>query len=157
MEVSYKSKGAGVSIFFEKYSTYYNLRKLAEELAGTLSLTQAAQIVIDKTTEFIPRGHMALIMICDKDSQKFTPLTHKAIKHSQSKFPHEGDPFDQWAMRNRKRIIINDTYEDFRFDVREAVKTDNIRSLILAPLLQEGRVIGTLRINSQESHSFTND
>src|SRR5690606_7019614 len=50
LEVSYKVKGEGISILFEKYSTYYNLRKLAEELATTMSVQQLSQMVVERTT-----------------------------------------------------------------------------------------------------------
>ena len=56
LEVSYREKGESVSIFFEKYSTYYNLRKLAEDFTARVSFTELSQLVVNRALEFIPKG-----------------------------------------------------------------------------------------------------
>lgn len=157
LEVSYKVKGEGISIFFEKYSTYYNLRKLAEELSTTLSATQLAQMVVNRTTDFVRRGDIALLTLADPEGKSLSVIAAKEI-HTTKRPQHvEGDYFDFWAVKNRKRLIVLDAHEDFRFDVGQAARQEGLRSLIIAPLLHEGRVIGTLRIHSAQSQTFTND
>ena len=70
----------------------------------------------------------------------------------------EGDVFDLWVIRNRKRLIVMDTQKDFRFDPRRAaVQGEEISSLIAAPLLHEGRVLGTLRMHSAKPEAYTTD
>ncbi len=84
----------------------------------------------------------------------------KSIKASAHHFRYEnvqGDTFDYWVIKNRRRLIVNDTQQDFRFDVLETAKLQGLRSLIAAPVLNEGRVMGTLRINSSTTKTFTND
>ena len=56
LEMTFKAKGEGISTFFEKYSTYYNLRKLAEELTVSLAWGELAQKAVDRAMDFIPRG-----------------------------------------------------------------------------------------------------
>ncbi|MFA7000912.1 MAG: sensor domain-containing diguanylate cyclase, partial [Candidatus Omnitrophota bacterium] len=50
-----------------------------------------------------------------------------------------------------------DSHQDFRFDVIESQKIEALRSLVAAPIVNEGRVMGTLRVNSSKSKAFTND
>jgi diguanylate cyclase (GGDEF)-like protein len=157
LDIAYRSKGEGISILFEKYSTYYHLRKLAEELTTTLSVTQLSQMVVQRTIDFIPRGDLALIALAESGGRHFSVVASKELEE-KIKTPHKhGDLFDFWVIRNRKRLIVSDTHQDFRFDVTEAVRHEALRSLIIVPLLHEGRVIGTLRINSAEPETFTND
>jgi diguanylate cyclase (GGDEF)-like protein len=157
LEVGYKTKGEGISILFEKYSTYYHLRKLAEELTTTLSVAQLSQMVVDRCIEFIPRGDLALVSLADPEGRNLSVVASKGHEKISKASNKQGDMFDYWVVRNRKRLIINDTHQDFRFDVSQAVRQAALRSLVIAPLLHEGRVIGTLRLNSPKEDAFTND
>ncbi len=157
LELSYKVKGEGISILFEKYSTYYNLRKLAEELATTMSVTKLGEIVVQRTSEFISRGDHLTLILADASGQNLSVIASKALKKGSKLLDKEGDMFDHWSIKNRKRFIVMDTHQDFRFDVTQASKQKNLRSLIISPILYEGRVIGALRIHSQEPETFTND
>ena len=155
LEIVFKAKGEGISTFFEKYSTYYNLRKLAEELA----LAQLGPILrrrLDRAMDFIPRGDYAgharprrrrnLPIIARR---RMRPVGHWTAK--------QGDLFDFWCIKNRKRLIVMDVQEDFRFAFRENEKKENVRSLIVAPLFFEGRVSGTLAIHATRPNVFTHD
>ncbi|MBI3306812.1 MAG: sensor domain-containing diguanylate cyclase [Candidatus Omnitrophica bacterium] len=157
LEISYKIKGEGISIFFEKYSTYYNLRKLAEELSTTLSVSQLAQIVVSRTTDFIRKGDIVLLTLADPGGKNLPVIASKEIHDGHPAPGLEGDFFDLWSVKNRKRLIVVDAHEDFRFDISLAVRQVGPRSLVIAPLLHEGHVIGTLRIHSAQDHAFTND
>jgi len=157
LEVTYKSKGEGISILFEKYSTYYNLRKLAEELATTLSVASLSRIVVHRTAEFIPRGDIAVLVLADASGKNLSVIASEPIRKGALAADKQGDLFDLWSVRNRKRFIVNDSHQDFRFDVTLTSRQQNIRSLIIAPIFHEGRVIGALRINSREPDTFSND
>ena len=157
LEVSYKVKGEGISILFEKYSTYYNLRKLAEELATTMSVSELGKMVVERTTDFIPRGDISLLSLADPEGKNLSVVASKKSQRSNAIAAKQGDLFDQWSIKNRKRFIVSDSHQDFRFDVTETARQQEIRSLIIAPVLHEGRVIGTLRVNSHEPDTFAND
>ncbi len=157
LEMAFKSKGEGISILFEKYSTYYHMRKLAEELTTTLSVVQLSQMVTDKTADFIQRGDLILITLAHPDGRHLSVVASKG-KDDRTKSVHKhGDLFDYWVIRNRKRLIVTDAHQDFRFDVTETTREEKLRSLVSVPLFQEGRVIGTLRINSHQREAFIND
>ena len=161
MEVSYKAKGEGISILFEKYSTYYNLRKLAEKLAESISVDELLQMVVDYSLDFIPHGNLSLITLAQDQKGELAVVAHRnSAREGQGakKFVHEeGDLFDYWVIKNRRQLIVADTHQDFRFDVVEASKKEGLRSLICAPILNEGRVMGTLRVNAAGTNAFNND
>ncbi len=158
LELSYRAKGEGISIFFEKYSTYYNLRMLAEELASTLSVSKLTYTVAQRSLDFIPRGDISLITLADLIGRNLSVVASRKIGTTAAGGEaKKGDMFDFWAIKNRKRLIVTDAHQDFRFDVKETVRQKSLRSLIIAPLLHEGRAMGTLRINSAVRETFTND
>lgn len=158
LEVEYRQKGESVSIFFEKYSTYYNLRKLAEDFAARISLIELSQLVVTRTLEFIPKGDGCFLALASPNDEKLSLVVSKRSKESAATKRKEGDLFDFWVIRNRKRLLVTDIQKDFRFDARHAASHgEEIRSLISAPLLHEGRVLGTLRLHSAKPESFTPD
>ncbi|MFZ5802783.1 MAG: diguanylate cyclase [Candidatus Omnitrophota bacterium] len=157
LDTVYRQKGEGISIYFEKYSTYYHLRKLAEDLAASLSVSELAGQIVKKCIDLIPKGDVALISVADQQLQHLSVLASYSKKDVTPHQEKHGDLFDLWAIRNRQRLIVVDTQQDFRFDVSSAMQQEALRSLILSPLLHEGRVVGTLRIHSQTSESFMND
>lgn len=160
LEIAHKAKGEGISILFEKYSTYYNLRKLAEELATSLSVSQLAQSIVQHSMEFIPHADFVALSLSDRAAEALTLVAHRQSPRSTSakgSVREKGDLFDFWVMKNQRRLIVSDVHQDFRFDIKEASKLSGVRSLIIAPLIQERRVIGILRMNASEPESFNND
>lgn len=158
LDTDYRHKGESVSIFFEKYSTYYNLRKLAEDFAARISLTELSQLVVGRALEFIPKGEGSFLSLASPSEEKLSLLASKRIGESSRPKRNEGDLFDFWVIRNRKRLLVTDVQKDFRFDPRQAnAPKEEIGSLIAAPLLHEGRVLGTLRLHSVKPEIFSAD
>ncbi len=159
LEVAHKAKGEGISILFEKYSTYYNLRKLAEELSKSLSVAELAQIIANHAMNLIGRGTVVILALTDAEGQRLTMMafrTHKKSGWEASRY-QGGDIFDFWVIKNQRRLIVTHGHQDFRFDVKEVTRLEDVNSLIITPILHERRVIGTLRINSSETETFSND
>jgi diguanylate cyclase (GGDEF)-like protein len=150
-----------MSTLFEKYSTYYNMRKLAEELAASLSVTELCDIVVNRSLDFIHRGDLSVLSLAHPDGQSFPVMAYRYAKLARGEALHAQNPstdiFDHWVIKNRRRLIITDSYQDFRFDAKEAEKNAPIRSLIVSPLVQDARVIGLLRINAHKPEAFSND
>ena len=159
LEVEYRQKGESVSIFFEKYSTYYNLRKLAEDFAARISFSELSQVVVNRTLEFIPKGDGCFLTLASMTDDRLSMLASKRTRESSRMRKKEGDAFDYWVIRNRKRLLVTDTQKDFRFDPKHigGGHGEEIASLISAPLLHEGRVLGTLRLHSSKPEIFTAD
>ncbi len=158
LDADYRHKGESVSIFFEKYSTYYNLRKLAEDFAARLSLVDLSQLVVSRSLESVMKGDGCFLTLASTTEERLSLVASKRTKETTRLKRKEGDVFDFWVIRNRKRLLIIDTQKDVRFDTRRVGDPgEKIRSLISAPLLHEGRVLGTLRLHASTPETFTAD
>ncbi len=157
LALAFKTKGEGISTFFEKYSTYYNLRKLAEEMAASLSWADLIQKTVDRTMDFISRGDFAKITWARGDDSKLPVVAKRRNRPVGNWNAKQGDLFDFWCIKNRKRLIVMDTQQDFRFVLDDVEKKSPFRSLIAAPLFYEGRVSGTLAIHSVRANAFSHD
>lgn len=161
LEVAHKAKGEGISILFEKYSTYYNLRKLAEQLATSLSVSQLGQVIVNHAGDLIGRGDWVILSLTNTEGLHLSTLASRHVgKAAVAKTPNPrpaGDLFDSWVVKNQRRLIVNHAHQDFRFDVKEAAKYQDAKSMIIAPLLHERKVMGVLRVQSSQPEAFSND
>jgi len=158
LELAFIEKGKGISVCFEKYSTYYNLRRLADEFSTTFLLPELGNIIVNKTLEFIQRGDSCLLFLASNDRDQISLIASKYSSPERKKpLQKLGDLFDFWVLRNRQHLLISDLQNDFRFDLRKTNLLEGLRSVVVAPLTHEGKVVGTLRIDSDSPDIFTTD
>ncbi len=157
VQVSYKLRGEGISVFFEKYSTYYNLRKLAEDLARMLSIEEVTKTIVDQAFQFISRGNYCVITLVQSEGARLPVIAKKTLGPTDQLIAQEGNGYDLWVIRNRKRLIVTDAHSDFRFASQAQVNAEGLRSLIVTPLMSDGRVMGTFGLYSRHSNVYTHD
>ena len=157
IELAFKEEGTSISVFFEKYASYYNLRNLATDFSITLSLKELGQLIVSKTLELIVQGNWCLLFLAEPNSGSLSLVASKSLEGDARKKTKEGDLLDFWVLRNRQSLIVMDTQRDFRFDLQKTSALGDIRSVIASPLIHEGKVVGTLRLNSPKPGAFTTD
>ncbi len=157
LQVSYKLRGEGISVFFEKYSTYYNLRKLAEDLARMLSIEEVTKTIVEQAFQFIARGNYCAVTLAQSEGTRLPVIAKKTMGPAEHFTAQEGNSYDMWVIRNRKRLIVTDAHSDFRFASQTQVNADGLRSLIVTPLMSDGRVMGTFGLYSRHSNIYTHD
>jgi len=158
LQVSYKLRGEGISVFFEKYSTYYNLRKLAEDLARMLSIEEVTKTIVDQAFQFISRGNYCVVTLVQSEGARLPVIAKKSMGSAADPFTNqEGNGYDMWVIRNRKRLIVTDAHSDFRFAQITQINAEGLRSLIVTPLMSDGRVMGTFGLYSRHSNIYTHD
>jgi diguanylate cyclase (GGDEF)-like protein len=157
LEIAYKEKGMSISVFFEKYTSYYNLRNLANEFSTTLSLKDLSQMIAAKTIELVQKGGGCFLFLSEPDSGHVSLMAAKHRDGMRSLKAKSGDLIDFWVLRNRQSLIIQDTQKDFRFDLKKTGELKQVRSVISSPLVHEGKAIGALRLNADVPSAFTTD
>jgi len=70
-----------------------------------------------------------------------------------------GDIFDNWVFKQRRRLIVDDSQRDFRFNMPESIDPDQrkVRSVISAPLISENKLLGILRLDNAASKVYNAD
>ncbi len=158
MELELKKLKEEVDASLSKYTTYYGLREVAEQFATTLSLDKLAELVVKEARDFIPKGGTYLLYVAEVEEISLSLIASFTTKEEEKIKEKKGDFFDLWVLKNRKHIFISDIQKDIFFDfkqVSDAAK--NVRSVIIVPLVSEGRVLGTFRVSSAEPNAFTID
>ncbi|MEL6527429.1 MAG: PAS domain-containing protein, partial [Chloroflexota bacterium] len=62
-----------------------------------------------------------------------------------------------WVHTNKRPLCINDTHTDANFQFRESTTEDYVKSLLNAPLIVDGEVIGIMNLDSNEVNRFTQE
>lgn len=157
LQVSYKLRGEGISVFFEKYSTYYNLRKLSEDLARMFSIEEVTRTIVEQAFQFIARGNYCSITLAQNEGAQLPVIAKKIVGSADAFLAQEGNNYDLWVIRNRKRLIVADVHSDFRFASQPNGAKEGWRSLIVTPLVSDGRVMGTFGLYSRHSNIYSHD
>ena len=157
LEIAFKEEGTSISVFFEKYTSYYNLRNLATDFSTTLSIKELSQMIVSKTLGLILRGRRCFLFLAEPVSGNLSLVASKGFESEEKRKTKSGSVFDLWVFRNRQSLIVTDLQKDFRFDLQKAAEEDSLRSVVVSPLIHEGKVVGTLRVNAEKPGAFTTD
>ena len=157
MELAFRGEGTGISVLFEKYTSYYNLRTLANDFSTTLVLTDLGRMVVSKTIELVAKGENCLLYLAEGQTTNLSLIASRAVDDEFKMKEKSGNLFDFWVLRNRQSLIVTDTQRDFRFDLQKTHAQDQTRSVIASPLVHERKTVGTLRLNASRPSVFSTD
>jgi diguanylate cyclase (GGDEF)-like protein len=140
-----------------KYDTYSGLREVAEKFASTLSLNEIAEHVVKETRSFVPKGEAYLLYLAESDGASLSLIASYTAREEEKIKAKKGDFFDLWVLKNRKPLFIRDITKDIFFDAKQIADSGNFRSVMITPLVSEGRVVGVFRIHSTTPEHFVMD
>ncbi len=117
------------------------LEVLCRELATTLNLPQAAATLVEPTTqvatviaEYLTPGRPTAIGV------QFSPQTSKATR---------------WMFENKEPLVVNEAQVDERMgDSRAVMRQRGTVSLLLVPLVIQGRVVSTIGLDAITPRRF---
>ncbi len=136
-----------------RINRYLMLREVAQILASSLDFEKTAALIVRKTLEVMGKRGFCLLYLTDVEGQK---LALKASWESKIK-SKTGDEFDDWVLKRGQVLLVENVEKDFRFGVSDAAKERRVGSLISAPLISGERIIGILRVDSEELNTFLTD
>ena len=157
LELAFKEEGASISVYFEKYTSYYNLRNLASDFSTTLLLKDLTHLIVTKTRGLMSHSDWSLLFLADPITGSLSLVASKGPEEDSKSKQKNGDLFDLWVIRNRQSLIVTDTQKDFRFDLAKIPPADNVRSVLVSPLIHERKVVGTLKCISPMPGVFNTD
>lgn len=143
--------------FEDKLMRYSSLKDVAERFGAVLSMDSVTSSVIEKASAVIEKNERVLLYLVNEEKQKLVLSASCSKKHPVIK-TKEGDVYDQWVMRHRKPLMIEDISKDYRFPIEGAEASGGVfRSLIAAPLVSQDKVLGVLRADSPKDKMFVQD
>jgi diguanylate cyclase (GGDEF)-like protein len=139
---------------------YRTLNKVAQKMTTALERPEIFNIITEAVAQIIEKPSVKVsLLVLNEESGMFVPaidekppdtMIHGAINI------YKKDPFDEWITANKFTLLIKDVEDDFRFKdlKRETIK---FRSMTAIPLIENVRIIGILKLTSDEPDAFNND
>lgn len=145
----------GIDALKDKFSRYSTLKGVVESFSTILAIDEINSVILDKTLETLGKKGRALLYLVDEDKQE---LMLSASRNEERIKAKKGDMFDQWVLRHRRSLIVEDVARDFRFPAEKVDPSDGEpSSLIASPLVSEDKVIGILRMDCIEPFFYNQD
>ena len=139
-----------------KIRRYSQVRELGEKLASTLSLNEVANRTLKLLHELVGKGDTISLFLLDQNLKSLV-LTHEIhlTERSRSTPADAHDVFNLWMMKNRQNLYVENVNADFRFE--KNTNHAHAASLICVPLITGNKLIGTIRMMSQDPQCFAID
>jgi len=145
----------------ERITRYNCLKSVVEELNKDLELDITAESLSYDAFRLISHGEGVCLLYLMDPHSRLRLILFKAKKENQAQVikAKEGDIFDFWVLRHSAPLLVENTQEDFRFDMQKLNEADkrDFNSLISAPLVSGSRFLGLLRLDHAKSHFYSQD
>lgn len=141
-----------------KFKRYEALKSVAEYLSDIFSQDKIIRFLVQKSYEIVGKSARSLIYVVDPEHQELVLIHSKQPPDFPKIKMKKGDMFDKWIRRQNQPLIVLDATKDFRFPQDDIFLEDiNFRSLIAVPMVSHNKMIGLLRLDSQEPNIYNPD
>ncbi len=149
-----------IEAFRRKIINYSQLKDLTEKLGLCLNLEETSHVLSTEIGKLFGNKDITIILYLfhSKSGELGIYSSHKGQMQINLK-AKKGDLFDQWVVKTLHPLLVEDANNDFRFDVDRISPEDSreIRSLISAPLMEDKKILGILRVDSPLPGHFTTE
>lgn len=135
--------------------------QLSLSLGVVTNLDALLSRIMDFVFELFPGAERAFVVAVDDKQAQYQPLI---LHYQDGRELKEEDAIAlsttiiESVIRNRNALLLKDAMGDRRFGVQDSVVNLSIRSVMCAPLLYEGKVLGLLQVDSSSAaQMFTQD
>ena len=135
------------------------LMQIGQALGETerVGLGVVLQLIVDSARKLIPQAEKTVIHLVDKEDKSLVPRATSGFPQSEKTIPilrlHIENGAAGQVLRDGITINIVDTNTDPRF-VQADVKP-TYRSLLVAPVQTAGQQLGTISVESEKTHAFS--
>lgn len=132
------------------------LNDISTAVSSALTLREIIDLVVEKCVKHLKVEQGAVMLLNTKELESpFKTMIRRAATSAEI-LPYRLDTeLAGWMLKNRRPLLVNDLEKDERF---HAVHGGNspINSILSAPLLQKGRMFGSLNVfNKRSPEGFT--
>jgi diguanylate cyclase (GGDEF)-like protein len=144
----------------KKIVDYGQLKEMTERLSRCFTRQATLDVLSAVVMRFFDRAEMVVITYLAN-----TPRGELALAQAKKNGwdlnvkSKSGDLFDHWVVTMLKPLLVEDSQRDFRFDTDKLQTEDSrvIRSVLTAPLLSDGRLLGMLRVDTPTAYDYSTE
>lgn len=142
----------------KKFYRYAALKEVTVALSSSLSLAEIVNITLEKAFTIVNKSEAAFLFLIDEEKQRLALFGCRSKDSAINIKSRRSDLFDNYVLKQRKPLIVNDIRKDFRFDSDKVASLGyKVCSLISSPLISERRIMGLLRLDSYYEDNYLAD
>lgn len=158
LEIEHEEEKSLQEGLVRKNKRYLALGEILESLGQHMTLEDIITVIVKETFAIIGRSTACLLFFVDQEKQALILAGSRYALNSVNFKSKTGDIFDHWVFRQRQPLLIEDIKKDFRFDASKLDEKEQVfNSLISVPLVSENKMIGVLRLHSENMEAYHQD
>lgn len=139
----------------KKNDYFKNICKMSRAFGTTLNKDEILKLIVQSAIDTM-KGKAACLWLVDEERDEFVPVAQKGLS----------EKYFQTAISVKKiaSIVIKEGYlysrdatTDPRLEHHRAKKTEGIASMLIVPVMVEGKVIGVLTLYTSKPRNFSKD
>jgi signal transduction protein with GAF and PtsI domain len=137
---------------------YASLREIAQALSAAWDVDTTLDLIARRTTQVMGVDSCSIYLLEPNGDTLWlrasTGLARQALGRTGLKM---GEGLTGWAAQHGQPVAAREAQDDPRFKFLPATRESNLRSLLAVPLMNQGRVIGALNVQTRDFHDFAPD
>ncbi len=125
--------------------------EITARLTRTLDLKQLINHTLHQVADVVEATNGAIMLNEDSYSNDLLDETVVQRDRTQRPLPEANQQLSQWCMRQRQSLLIEDLYQDERWDTR----FEHVRSVLAAPITADRDAHGILLLTAPEPNMFS--
>jgi GAF domain-containing protein len=135
-----------------------NLARMSQTIAQGAYLREILQLIVTMTAEMMGSNICSLMLLDEKTKELKIEATQSLSEEYRSKPPvHVRASVSGRAILEKKPVVVPDVTLDPQFGYPQIAKKENLRSLLVVPMMAKDKAIGVLNCYTSLVHTFTSD
>ncbi|MBN1656941.1 MAG: GAF domain-containing protein [Anaerolineae bacterium] len=134
------------------------LREIGRAVNAAWALAATLDLITRRTASVMGMDSCSIYLLDDEGQrlvlEATTGLAAESVGHASL---HLGEGLTGWAARAGEPVAIADAGQDPRFKYLPETKETRFQSLLAVPLINQGRVIGAMNVQTRTTHDFSAD
>jgi len=122
--------------------------EIFSSIGGNLDEEQILPKILDKLFDVYPETQRGFIILRDPDTGKLTPRAVKTLDSSAETKLELSETILQYVLEKKQAVWSRDALSDSRFEGSESILDFQMRSVMCAPLMYEGEVLGFISLDT---------
>ncbi len=134
------------------------LARMSQTIAQGAYLREILQLIVTMTAEMMGSKICSLMLLDDKSKELKIEATQSLSEEYRSK-PHVQlrASVSGRAILEKKPVIVEDVTKDPQYGYPDIARKENLRSLLVVPMMAKDKPIGVLNCYTSTVHTFTDE
>jgi signal transduction protein with GAF and PtsI domain len=134
------------------------LARMSQSIAQGIYLREILQLIVSMTAEMMGSKVCSLMLLDEKSRELKIEATQSLSEEYTSKPPVKvAGSVSGRAIQEKKPIAISDVTLDPQYAYPDIARKENLKSLLIVPMLHKDRPIGVINCYTAQKHSFTTE